>query len=102
MSLEELMQDKDFTAKLQAAKDYEEMAELFRQQGLDTSAEALEAAVKMAKDSGESGELGEDALEAVAGGISGKWPWNAAQDRRNLIEIGWRVGYEIGRYIARW
>lgn len=101
MSFEELMQDQEFTAKLQAAKDYEEMAELFRQQGLDASAEALEAAVKMARGSSEGGELGEDALEAVAGGISGKWPWNARQDRYNQLEIVCRIGYEIGRYVAR-
>ena len=102
MSFEELMQNKEFTAKLQAAKDYEERAELFRQQGVDTSAEALEAAVKLTASNGLSGELGEDALESVAGGVSGKWPWNARQDRQNQMEIAFRVGLEITRWMVRW
>ena len=57
--------------------------------------------MKPTESGSESGERREDALETVADGISGKWPWNARQDRCNQLEIVCRIGFEIGRWIVK-
>lgn len=84
MTIEQLMNNEAFNAKLKETKDLEEVAELFREQGIETSAEALKPLLALGST---NSELDENALENVAGGISGKWPWNSAQDRANRWEI---------------
>lgn len=84
MEFEELMKDEAFVAQLGKAKDLNEVAELFREKGIDTEAQALEKLLNYAES---DGELDEDALENVAGGISAKWPWNRIQDKANRREL---------------
>ena len=72
MDLETLMQNEEFNARMEACKTVEEAAEIMREYGLEVTAEQLKAA--MAAQS--NGELGEEALENVAGGIIRPWlPW---------------------------
>ena len=95
MTIEDLMKNADFNARLQSAKDMGEVAALFQAEGFDTDETALTELLKYASP---SDELNEDTLETVAGGISGKWPWNRAQDTRNKIEIA----YWLGRSLRWW
>lgn len=64
MKLEELMQDEEFTAKLEKAKDLDEVLAMLKEQGIELSKENLETAVRQLDES----ELDESSLEAVAGG----------------------------------
>ena len=63
MDIEELVNDKEFTSKLENAKDLAEIAALFQAQGFEVTEEQLKAGL-MAED----GELDETALDSVAGG----------------------------------
>ena len=62
----ELLADSEFSQALNEAKDTEEAAVLFRTQGIDITAEALEEAIRAAQD---TGELKEEQLDDVSGGI---------------------------------
>ena len=64
MKLEELMQNEEFTAKLEKAKDLDEVLAMLKEQGIELSKENLETAVRQLDES----ELDESSLEAVAGG----------------------------------
>lgn len=63
MTIEELAKDEAFVAKMKAAKDFAEAAALLNAQGIEVTAEELEAIA-----AAQNGELDEDALENVAGG----------------------------------
>ena len=67
-TVEELLNDKVFTEKLKAAKSLEEIADLFKEQGVDVTAEEIKAAAK--EKAGE--ELDEQDLENVAGGVKAR------------------------------
>ena len=69
-TVEELLNDKSFIEKLEAAKSCDEVAALFREQGIELTAEELAEEMKKIQ----SSELSEMDLEDVAGG--GK-AWNA-------------------------
>lgn len=58
--------DEAFAAKLEQAKDLNEVAKLFQEKGIDTDAEALQKYLESREN---SGELDEAALEDVAGGM---------------------------------
>lgn len=63
--IEQLKEDKEFLAKLGACKDEAEAQAVFASKGIQVSQEELKAIL-----SGEdSEELGEEQLDAVAGGI---------------------------------
>ena len=59
MKLEELMQDEEFTAKLEKAKDLDEVLAMLKEQGIELSKENLETAVRQLDES----ELDESSLE---------------------------------------
>ena len=82
MSFEELMQDAEFAAKMEAAENAAEIVELLKTKGIETTEEELEKAYNQAAKSGD--ELNEGDLENVAGGLSvgmmvllglGFWLW---------------------------
>ena len=80
MTFEELIKDEDFVRKIENVKDIDEAAELFREQGVEVTADDLRQAIAQ---TGE--ELSEDSLDTVAGGV--------------LLP---RAGYELGKKIAKW
>ena len=56
-------------AKLTAAQTMEDVIKAFAEEGIEVTRKQLEEALRQYQ-AGENGELGEDALDAVAGGIS--------------------------------
>lgn len=76
MTFEQLTNEKTFMEKINATESFEEAKALFAAEGVDLEAEL--------KGPGE-GELSEDSLENVAGGIS----WKAAV-------TAWNVGVQAG------
>ena len=71
MDLETLMQNEEFNSRMEACETVEEAAEIMREYGLEVTAEQLRAALNSEKE----GELGEEALENVAGGMIAPWWW---------------------------
>ena len=67
MNIEHLMNNEEFKAKLSAAENTAEMAEVFASYGVEVSEEELKEAMASVT-AGEGGELSEDALDMVAGG----------------------------------
>lgn len=63
MNIEELLDNEVVQEELRNAKDLVEAATILNARGVEISAEQLEAALA------EDGELGEDALEDIAGGL---------------------------------
>lgn len=61
-----LYEDEEFTAKVAACQNVQQMAELFAQEGLPVTPEVLEAVLAKAN---EEGEMDEEDLDSVAGGI---------------------------------
>lgn len=61
----ELEANEKFTTALKNASSYEEISSLFREEGVDVSAEALREIAKREKE----GELIEEDLEDISGGI---------------------------------
>ena len=72
MNIEHLMNNEEFKAKLSAAENTAEMAEVFASYGVEVSEEELKEAMAPVA-AGEGGELSEDALDMVSGG--GFWDW---------------------------
>ena len=66
MNLEELMQNAEFTEKLETAKDLDEVMAMINEQGVEITKEELAAAMEQLNES----ELDENSLESVAGGMS--------------------------------
>ena len=66
MDIETLLQDESFTKRIDEANSLEEVALLFKEKGIEVSA----ADIQKAMDSSTSGELMEDSLESVAGGLA--------------------------------
>lgn len=64
--IELLMENDTFVEKLKSKTSFEEVAALFEEEGITVSAEDLRLA---ANESDLNGELKEDALDKVAGGI---------------------------------
>lgn len=60
-------------AKLTAAQTMEDVIKAFAEEGIEVTRKQLEEALRQYQ-AGESGELGEDALDAVAGGAKLRWP----------------------------
>lgn len=67
-----LYEDEEFTAKAAACQNVQEMAELFAQEGLPVTPEVLEAVLAKAN---EEGEMGEEDLDSVAGGLWFPFPF---------------------------
>ena len=65
MNIEALLQDEAFAKEVNEAKNLEDVARLFNDKGIEVSA----ADIQKAMDSSDSGELSEENLEAVAGGL---------------------------------
>lgn len=65
MSIKELLKDEAFAEQINAAASLEEVATLLKAKGADVTAQGLKSAMNA-----EEGELDEDALDAVAGGLS--------------------------------
>lgn len=59
-------------AKLTAAQTMEDVIKAFAEEGIEVTREQLEEALRQYQ-AGENGELGEDALDAVAGGRGINW-----------------------------
>ncbi len=59
------MEDKAFLARIEAADDLEEIKKMFNEKGYEIDVDALQAAVVS-----KQGELNENDLEEVTGGIS--------------------------------
>lgn len=94
VKLEELMKDKAFVDAIFSKETSEEVQKLFAEKGVELTMEEVEglaAAILQAAPEG-NGELSENALDSVAGGIGirwfprplpfpfprprpGKWPW---------------------------
>lgn len=71
MDIEKLLQNEEFKAQLENAKDFKEAAEIYNAYGIDVTEEELKEIIAR----NESGELGEEALEDVAGGTVLWGPW---------------------------
>jgi predicted ribosomally synthesized peptide with nif11-like leader len=69
LKLEQLNNNPEFKEKLEACETAEEMAALFCEEGIEVTAEQLTQAVSMVTAQNSDGELDEDALENVSGGI---------------------------------
>ena len=69
MNLEELMQNGEFTEKLEKAKDLDEVVAMIKEEGVEITIEELRAAIEQ----NDEGELDEDKLEAVSGGSMVSW-----------------------------
>lgn len=67
MSMDDLMQNEAFKEALSSAKSLEEVASLLRENGLDVTEKDLEALAEKQNE----GELDENALEDVSGGMLG-------------------------------
>lgn len=67
MDLEKLMQNEEFTKKLESAQNLDEVLAMVKEQGVEITKEEVEAARKKL----DEGELDENSLEDVAGGIAG-------------------------------
>ena len=96
MDFEELMNDSEFKAQIDEAKDLAEVAELFKARGFDTDEESLVAVLK----SEDSDELDEKMLENVAGGaVVLKWPWvtSVSVSRVTVVKMVRRVRVLISR-----
>ena len=65
-----LYEDEEFSAKVAACENTQQMADLFVAEGLPITAESMDAVLASAK---VDTELGEDDLDNVAGGIR-LWP----------------------------
>ncbi len=70
--VEEAMKDEVFAQKLAETESAEGAQKLFAEKGIDFSLEEVQAIAKSAQqqEQGLSGELGEDDLEAVSGGVA--------------------------------
>ncbi len=64
MDIEKLLQNEEFKAQLSAAKSLAEVVEILKSKGIETNEKELEEAYAQSQ----NGELGEGALEGVAGG----------------------------------
>lgn len=82
MTMEEFVSRPDVQEAIRNAESYEEIIKLFADNGFEVTEEQLEASF-----SNQSGELNEDALDEVAGGLRiilpllplpfpRGWPWN--------------------------
>ena len=69
MNYEGLMQDAELKEKLENAQTLAEVVEIYKTKGIEVTEEQLQAAL----DAPENGELNEETLENVAGGIL-LWP----------------------------
>ena len=67
MDLEKLMQSEEFTKKLESAQNLDEVLVMVKEHGVEITKEEVEAALKKL----DEGELDENSLEDVAGGIAG-------------------------------
>ena len=65
LDIEKLLQNEDFVHAMENAQDCAEAAEVFKRFGVDVSEEELRRVCEL----GKNGELSEDALESVAGGV---------------------------------
>lgn len=87
MDLETLMQNEEFNSRMEACETVEEAAEIMREYGLEVTTEQLQAALNIEKE----GELGEEALENVAGGIIMPYPfpWWPRRGRKHPKRPRW-------------
>ncbi len=67
--IETLMREEAFSAKLKACESAQEVSDLFAAEGIEVSAEDLEAGVAAMEANG--GEFSEEELDNVAGGVAG-------------------------------
>ncbi len=71
MDINALVNDEEFTAKLQGAKNLEEVTEILKSCGINVTADDLKTAYTQTQEK----ELDEDALDTVAGGrLTIIWP----------------------------
>ena len=75
MNIEELMKDESFAREMEKTQNVSELAELFRQKGVEISEEELQKAL-------DASELDEDDLENVAGGML--LPWRHGTKRKRV------------------
>lgn len=68
--LDELNENEEFLSRMAECESIEEMVSLFSEQGVIVDAAELESALKLAAVQSEEGELNEDSLESVSGGIA--------------------------------
>ena len=88
MNIEHLMNNEEFKAKLSAAENTAEMAEVFASYGVEVSEEELKEAMAPVT-AGEGGELNEDALDMVSGGGFLDWliNWGRKRSKKNTEDI---------------
>ena len=65
MNIHELLQDEEFAKAVDNADSLEDVVKLINSKGIEVSVEDIQKAM----DAAESGELSEDSLESVAGGV---------------------------------
>lgn len=68
--LDELNENEEFVSRMAECESIEEMVSLFGEQGIIVDADELESALKFSAVQSEDGELSEDSLENVSGGIA--------------------------------
>ncbi len=77
--LEEALKDESFEKELSGVKNEEDLKKVFSNRGIEVTSEEISDIISQAAQ-GETGELDEDALEEVSGGmLSPRWVWRIAR-----------------------
>lgn len=89
VNLENLFENAEFIEKFQKAESKDDLQKLFKEYGIELSREEIDEFVAELEKFGDNGELNEEELESVAGGITVKklvgWCWKA-------LKAGWNAG----------
>ena len=109
-TMQELMENQEFAAKIRSAKSAEEMVKIFAEYDIEITEEELTASCKQAIDVlSEQGymdgdELTEKGLEMISGGVTGIEVLVAMGTIYGAIEAcKWAVttGYKAGRWVGK-
>lgn len=65
MNINELLHDEEFAKAVENSESLEDIVKLINSKGIEVSADDIQKAM----DAAENGELSEDSLESVAGGV---------------------------------
>jgi predicted ribosomally synthesized peptide with nif11-like leader len=91
--IEELMANTEFTDKLSQCETCDEIAVLFGTEGIEVSGEELETAMERVAAQNENGELSEENLEQVAGGV--------LATALAIVQIGAPYAWETGQVLGK-
>lgn len=91
----ELLNSENFISKLDSIHSYEELAEEFGNNGVDISADEVEALSKDLVVLSKTGELDLEQLDSVSGGVT-------VGQTAKLCWTGWKAGWSAGKKFSDW